>query len=370
MTDGFMGRWIVETRPRPSFYLDPKSTNARRIFSSLNVDLVSDPRQANLVWLRRGVEKVLPLLKDDQLINHFVRESAMINKGQLTANLNAHAGVDFYPDSYRLYDAAECATFFELLDVDEDAEQIWILKPANLSKGQGIHILREFDNLRRQFVDGDMSAPVVDSRLEYIAQRYISQPLLLQGKKSELRIYWMILSTDPLLVLMFDEGTVRLTSQPFSLDDLENPLVHVTNTYQQKRHSGSDSVANLKWTFAELQRYLTEDLALAAPDFLQNNLKPQLKACLKQVALAIVDELRNTQTEATCFGVYGADVILDASLKPWITEIQKNPGLSHNDRVKINVVPEMLREAVQIALAYSIDDWDGLPGRFEWVIGP
>ena len=79
--------------------------------------------------------------------------------------------------------------------------------------------------------------------------------------------------------------------------------------------------------------------------------------------------MRQTDTEASCFGLYGADIILDGSLKPWITEIQKNPRLSHSDPVKAQLLPVMLREAVLIALAADSGDWQDLPQRFQWIIG-
>ncbi|MCP4981793.1 MAG: tubulin--tyrosine ligase family protein [Gammaproteobacteria bacterium] len=370
MTEGITGQREVDLKYRPAFFVDYLSQNARQIFAAFDMDLVNHPSRANLVWLRRGLAEILPTLTRGQLINHFIHEGAMINKGRLTANLNTRRGIDFYPDSYRLYDQTECNAFFDQLSDNLNPEQVWILKPANLSRGVGMRIFREFDGLRRQFQEGDLSEPVVSPDTDYIAQRYITQPLLLEGKKSEIRIYWMIASVDPVRVLMFDEGTVRLTTLPYSLDDLDNPLMHLANTYQQKLHGGSDKAATLKWTFGQLQRYLSEDLEIAAPNFLEAVLKPCIRVCLKEVVNAVIDELRDTQSEATCFGVYGADVILDASLKPWLTEIQKNPGLRHDDPVKFNIVPEMLREAVQIVFANESGVWRDLPRRFEWVIGP
>lgn len=108
MNDEIMGRWIVELKAGPQFYLDRRSTNARRILSAFDADLVADPAQADLLWLRRGVGKMLPQLEPGQLINHFANEGAMINKGRLTGNLNRIGAPDFYPTSFRLYDATEC----------------------------------------------------------------------------------------------------------------------------------------------------------------------------------------------------------------------------------------------------------------------
>jgi len=50
----------------------------------------------------------------------------------------------------------------------------------------------------------------------------------------EIRTYWVIASVDPLIVL-YRDGTVRLTTQNYQHGDWENPLIHITNTKQQKK---------------------------------------------------------------------------------------------------------------------------------------
>ena len=50
---------------------------------------------------------------------------------------------------------------------------------------------------------------------DYIVQRYIRNPLLLSGRKSEIRLYWLIANLDPLIVLLYREGTVRLNTLLF-----------------------------------------------------------------------------------------------------------------------------------------------------------
>lgn len=68
-----------------------------------------------------------------------------------------------------------------------------------------------------------------------LLQKYIENPLLIDGKKSEMRMHWSILSSDPWIVAVFPEGTVRMCSEPYDAHDLQDPLKHITNTYQQKK---------------------------------------------------------------------------------------------------------------------------------------
>ena len=79
----------------------------------------------------------------------------------------------------------------------------------------------------------------------FIAQRYLTNPLLLSHRKSEIRIYFLVLTLFPLRVLLCNEGTVRLNTLPFELGQWDNPLIHITNVYQQKKHPNYDPDAVL-----------------------------------------------------------------------------------------------------------------------------
>ena len=78
---------------------------------------------------------------------------------------------------------------------------MWIVKPANMSRGRGIYII---DDVSEVSVD-DLS----------IISRYISNPLLINGHKFDLRIYVLVTSVDPLRIYVFKEGLARFASQVY-----------------------------------------------------------------------------------------------------------------------------------------------------------
>ena len=371
---------------RPTIFCDDLSVNARAILSDLDADFSTRPDRADLIWMRKGYRPMQRRLRRCQLLNHIPDEGAMVNKGRLTAHLKAFdrrrtdgdlAVRDFYPETYRLYADEEREAFFAQLPDTDVRDNLWILKPDDLSKGRGVKILWQFDRLRRMYDHPEdiIFDPQIERGRDYIIQRYIRNPLLLDGRKSEIRLYWLIACLDPLLVLLYKEGTVRLNSRRFRLADFDDTLIHVTNVYQQKRHPDYDPSLTLKWRFSRLQSYLTEDLKLAGPDFVEAQLKPQFKRCLAYVVQATIDALTTTPTEGLYFGLYGADLILDDALRPWLTEIQKGPGLSYDDPVKAQVIPPMLCEAAQIALEVQARVRTGQPltrldsvDGFEWIL--
>ena len=377
-----------ETQPagQPRLFVDRVSAAAGEILAGLGLPQAGTPQEADLIWMRTRYHPWYARLREHQAINHLPGEGVLTRKDNLTACLHALGAAqpgaafshrDFYQPSFRLGDASERAAFIAQLPPDDDPEQVWILKPATLSRGIGIRIGWRLGWLREALAAG---RPVQfmheDKPADYIAQRYIRNVLLLNGRKSELRIYWLIACLDPLLVLMYHEGTARLTSRDYRADDWDDPLIHITNTYQQKKHGGVTPDTELKWDFPRLQDYLVREKS-AAPDFIAQTLLPRLRNMLAYVVRAGESELRRTPASGHFFALLGADVILDDTLAPWLTEIQKGPGLSYDDPVKARVIPPMLQGAVRIVLDVierkkqrrTMRDLVPAPG-YQWVIGP
>lgn len=369
---------------RPRLYLDDDAHNAAHVLSRLPVDFCDIPEQADLLWVRTDPRAWDEAIESEQALNHIPGQSAITRKADLARNLHRYGRLhadapfshaDFMQPTFCLADRDELDAFVAALPERDHRDNLWILKPSGLSRGRGVKIVWRFDWLRRELrKHGCVTVRYEGEARDYVIQRYIKDVLLLDGRKSELRVYWLVASLDPLLVLMYPAGTARLTSQPYRLDDFSNPLVHITNVYQQKKHAGYDPDAVLKWDFAALQAYLTREKS-APEDFVQGKLAARLRQILAYVVRAGAHELRKTSREAFYFGLYGADFILDDRLTPWLTEIQGGPGLSFDDMVKQHVVPPMLEGAVAIALELLARKRQGLPlaelsctHGYEWVI--
>lgn len=340
---------LIEASERnsPLVFCDSASTNAKRIFSKCQFNFAEEPEDADLLWMRKRYKPYIDKLGKFQLLNHLPNEREIVNKDLLTENLQGYGETQskfdfslnhFYQDSYCLYDKDHRNFFFSRKPSEPHMNDLWILKPGNLSMGRGIRIIWDREEARA----------VSEGPKRYIAQRYIKNPLLLEGRKSEIRIYWLIASVDPLLVLLFKEGTVRLNSQPFKLEDFENQLIHVTNTFQQKNHPDFDPNVVLKWSFADLDSYVTKELGSANAGFIEKQFKPKLKQYLAFVVNSALNELSKVPNHGLFFGLFGADIILDDRLQPWLTEVQKGPGLSMDDPIKKRVIPSMITETVSI----------------------
>lgn len=80
----------------------------------------------------------------------------------------------------------------------------WIVKPPGKSRGRGISVVNELEAFK--------------STEPLVVQKYLKNPLLINGHKFDLRIYVLITSFNPLECFLYKEGFARFSTVPFSLD--------------------------------------------------------------------------------------------------------------------------------------------------------
>ena len=65
-----------------------------------------------------------------------------------------------------------------------------------------------------------------------MVQRYIHQPLLLEGFKFDLRIYVLVACCDPLRIFWYNDGLVRMATIPYkepTQKNIKQSCMHLTN---------------------------------------------------------------------------------------------------------------------------------------------
>ncbi|PCI27234.1 hypothetical protein COB52_05110 [Candidatus Kaiserbacteria bacterium] len=118
---------------------------------------------------------------------------------------------------------ADFYAHFHKLKNHDPKRNVWIVKPAALSRGRGIYIV------------DDISEINLDETT--VVSRYISNPLLINGHKFDLRIYVLVSSFEPLRVYVFKEGLTRFASEPYSNSHSKsNKFVHLTNYSINKKN--------------------------------------------------------------------------------------------------------------------------------------
>merc|ERR1711914_8643 len=104
---------------------------------------------------------------------------------------------------------------------EKKKKSIWIMKPICKSQGKGIFLFKDLKDIS-DWKKGGKQKKETDEVEVYIVQKYIERPLLIGGKKFDMRIYVLVTSYVPLKAYVYREGFVRFSNTRFSTDRIED----------------------------------------------------------------------------------------------------------------------------------------------------
>ena len=294
----------------------------------------------------------------EQLVNRIPNCSLLTNKMGLLGSLQAYERVcggmkkgpklklnDFVPETYRVDDPKEKQAF---LDTYKEGE-IWICKPTGMNQGKGIYLVRDLESLNKNLQERDEKQKMHKRTMGRIIQRYIHNPLLLEGRKFDIRAYMLIASTTPYLVL-YHKGYVRLSMVKYE-NDTSNLIAHLTNQYIQKKDPNyKDAKETTAWSMDRFNDYINENFAEdkgIEKDWVYSTFTTKMKQIMTHCFLAVKHKL---QCKTGYFDLYGFDFMIDENMKIWLIEVNVNPALAINCEALKEVIPGVIKETVNIAI--------------------
>ncbi|VDP71985.1 unnamed protein product [Echinostoma caproni] len=227
---------------------------------------------------------------------------------------------------------------------------MWISKPIGWNQGKGIFLVRDLDSFNEHLEKRDQEAKASPSGIPArIVQKYIENPLLLDGRKFDIRCYMLIANSMPYLVL-YHPGYVRLSMHQYSSGD-PNLLTHLTNQYIQKKDPNYVEVKNdTVWTIDRLNDYVNKhykEEKKLPENWVQSVLQWRIQRIIYQVFLAVKNRLA---TRIGLFQLFGLDFMLDQEMRPWLLEVNSNPAMATNCDVLKDVLPDLIQKTIHITL--------------------
>ncbi|EEB14624.1 conserved hypothetical protein [Pediculus humanus corporis] len=284
----------------------------------------------------------LQSLRSHQKVNHFPRSYELTRKDRLYKNiervqrLQGFKYFDFIPQTFVLP-----GDYKELCLFHHRIRGPWIVKPVASSRGRGIYIVNSPDQIP------------ADETL--VVAKYIDDPLLVDGYKCDLRLYVAVTSYNPLVIYLYEEGLVRLATVKYesSGQHLWNPCMHLCNYSINKYHEDyiksedpeAEDVGH-KWTLSALLRHLKsegKDISL-----LMQKIEDVIIKAILSVTPTIVAAARFVPHPRNCFELYGFDILIDSTLKPWLLEVNLSPSLGCDSPLDVRIKSAMLTDLLTL----------------------
>ncbi|XP_052551996.1 tubulin polyglutamylase TTLL5 isoform X2 [Tympanuchus pallidicinctus] len=294
----------------------------------------------NLMWTGSHLKPyLLRSLTDIQKVNHFPRSYELTRKDRLYKNVSrmqlSHGFKTFHilPQTFIL--PAEYQEFCSTYSKDKGP---WIVKPVASSRGRGVYLI----NNPNQIVLED----------NILVSRYISNPLLIDDFKFDVRLYVLVTSYDPLVIYLYEEGLARFATVRYdqASKNIKNQFMHLTN-YSVNKKSGDyvscddpevEDYGN-KWSMSAMLRYLKQEgrdtAALMAS--VEDLIIKTVVSAEQAIATACKTFLSH---RGSCFELYGFDVLIDDTLKPWLLEVNLSPSLACDAPLDLKIKASMLSD--------------------------
>ena len=335
------------------------------------IDLINNIENCNVIWKLTNLNKMRELVRiinGSQKYNHFPCTFQLGRKDNLFKHIKHY--MRFFPDLYNFlpssYIIPSDGKNFEY-NYKKYKKAIWIVKPVNMSRGRGVHILKgdaEFKHLIKK-----------SSNINVIISRYIDRPHLINKKKYDLRIYVLILSFCPLRIYLYNNGLVRFATENYKRGDYDKIYIHLTNysinknniKYRPNKNSKIDIFKNdngeegddidgnedsvddsfSKWSLVEYRHYFQK---MGNQKIMENIWKQIQDIVIKTILTVSEDYYKEISINKinSLFELYGFDILIDENYKAWLMEVNVNPSLHCTSPLDLNIKTDLITDIFNV----------------------
>ena len=289
----------------------------------------------NIIWKLKKDKELLPFIKSlnkYQKYNHFPITYELTRKDNLYKNY-CNMKIKFPNDYYYMAETfilpQDNKIFIEekLKDFNlNDKTNLWIIKPCRKSKGSGIELLTNVENIPKHI----------------LVTHYINNPHLINGKKYDLRIYLLVTGFCPLKIYLYDNGFARFCKEKYDLspENMSNKYIHLTDYPFNDTEKEKWSLHKLK-IFFEGNNLDFNKVWLKIKDII---IKVVLS--ITDIAIPIIKPLK--LSSGNLFELYGVDILIDEYLNPWLLEINLNPSLNCDNPLDLKIKSKLITDILNI----------------------
>lgn len=147
----------------------------------------------------------------------------------------------------------------------------------------------------------------------------------------------------------YTDGYLRTSCKEFSLANLSNRMIHLTNDAVQKKDEEYGKYENSnKLSYEDFQKYIDTHFASSGVNF-KTDILPKAKEIVKDTVKAVFTKIDSKRKQAS-FEIFGYDFMLDEDFNLSLIEVNTNPCLDQPCPLLARMIPHMLQNALWIGV--------------------
>ena len=374
----------------------------------LRISDVNDPNN-NLCFGLRIQSNAQSMEKSQENSKKYIDLTSLYHKSKLHTIIKQYTSVnnidiEFLPKTYSLDNKYERRAFFRNLPCEDNDQHLWIFK-TNLHGGSGIHLINNPLTMRRLFWrDDDIEYEMAEAKpgdyhcnAQYIArfdasfiinefglnvyqpknpndpanairkntivQEFISNPFLINNRKFHIRVFVMIPSLNPYIVL-YGNGFLILAGEHYDKyhPDKTNAITNRAISKQINKNNNNTDI-EWSWSFDQFKQYLEErQISNIDLNIVQQKIKQIINITFSS---AISDRVNSKRIDTTLFNihshsyqyaVFAVDLLLTNQGELKLLEVQNAPKTSvipaicNDNHWACQFGREIVKETVDLAI--------------------
>ena len=212
---------------------------------------------------------------------------------------------------------------------------IWIVKPSELSRGRGISCIDQLNDI--------LSNIKLHNRT--VIQKYIENPLVIKGRKFDMRQWVLVTNFNPLTAYLFDTPYIRFGAEDFHLDDFKNIFSQLTGNSIAK-HSEKFENSEIEgdmWEIEQFREYLQKREG--------KDVWPEIQQKIKKIVIyALHCAKHKIMKRKNAFEILGFDIMIDDLLNVYLIEINLSPDWTYSTKVTEKLIKIASEDIIKIVI--------------------
>ena len=226
----------------------------------------------------------------------------------------------------------------------------WIIKQNVYNNNNSPYIIKSFDDIKL-------------NKDEMILNKYIENPLLINGKKFTMRSFVLVTGFSPLKIYFYRDGYLIFAHNNYSLDEknINDECMHITSEkneelckknyhkknedilYEESLFEKNSSI----WSYLNFERYCKKN------DINYDKITEQAKDIIIKTFISMNDKIINSYKEynikdRNMFQLFTFDFIINTDLKLFLIDLDKNPKLDSKHLVPIYIYDHLFSDILNI----------------------
>ena len=212
---------------------------------------------------------------------------------------------------------------------------IWIVKPGGLSRGRGVNCIDQLNDILSN----------IKLHNQTVIQKYIENPLVIKGRKFDIRQWVLVTNFNPLNVYLFDTPYIRFGAEEYHIDDFKNIFSQLTGNSIAKHSEKFDSseIEGDMWEIEQFREFLKNKYG--------RDCWPEIQEKIKKIAIyALQCAKHKIFNRQNSYEVFGFDIMVDELLNVYLIEINLSPDWTYSTKVTEKLVKIASEDIIRIVI--------------------